>query len=85
MGMCLIYTPHDDRCKGMGSHMHCHFCGWPMSLEWETEELRDENGCKFPGWEALHRCTNIECSKTELVMGMVREAPFGCDCRDWDF
>ncbi len=78
--MCGAFTPCDSRCEGMEPHMHCHYCSFPLSCEGRWHEEIDFNGRKLPISEALWRCTNPECNKTELVTGMMREAPLGCDC-----
>ena len=67
---CMIYTSCDSRCEGIESHMHCHFCGSPLELEHKNDD------------EALWRCMNTECERTEVVTGYVREAPLSCDCRE---
>lgn len=79
--MCGAFTICDSRCKNMGTHMHCHHCGCPLSLSSTADYEINLGEHKLPISEALWRCTNPECNKTELVSSGIREAPLGCDCR----
>ena len=80
--MCLSFTTCDERCEGLGSHMHCHYCGFPLSLvdTWDAEISIGER--KVPIFEALWECTGPKCKKTELVSSGIRETPLDCDCYD---
>ena len=80
--MCGSFTLCGSRCEGMESHMHCHYCGYPLSLESKADNETNLGGYRLSVSEALWRCTSPECGKTELVSSGVREAPFGCDCQD---